>query len=165
VLSRFAFITEMRLRGRAAIAGGVFAGTLVLSLGLFFLLGNHSVVRVLFFPSDTGTRLVAEQRFVPRSRGLEGQVGTLVDDVLLGPMNPDAVRLFPRGVTVNAVLIQGRTAYLDLSQRLLAEDPEIPLHGKAALDALERSIRFNFPRLHEVVISIDGQPPRFPDQG
>ena len=162
MLSRFAFITEMRLRGRAAIAGGVFAGALLLSLGFFFLLGNGNVVRVLFFPSDTGTRLVAEQRFVPRSRGLDAQVGALVDDVLLGPMSPDAVRLFPRGVTVNAVLVQGRTLFLDLSQRLLAEDPEVPLHGRAALDALERSIRFNFPRLHDIVIYIDGQPPRFP---
>ena len=165
MLSRFAFITEMRLRGRAAVAGGVLAATLLLSLGFFFLLGNRSVVRVLFFPSDTGTRLVAEQRFVPRTRGLEAQVTSLVDDVLLGPMNPDAVRLFPRGVTVNAVLIQGRTAFLDLSQRLLFEDPEIPLHGKPALNALERSIRFNFPRIREIVISIDGQRPRFPDRG
>ncbi len=164
MLSRFAFITEMRVRGRPAVAGGALVFIFLLSLALFLLLGNGNVVRVLFFPSETGSRLVAEQRFVPRARGLEKQVAALVDDVLLGPMSPDALRLFPRGVTVNAVLLRGRTLFLDLSSRLLAEDPEIPLHGKPALDALKRSIRFNFPRLREIVITIDGQPPRFQDQ-
>ena len=70
--------------------------------------------------------------------------------------------IFLRGASVLSSLVRGRTLYLDLSPRLLVEDPEVPLRGEDALAALSRSITFNFPRLREVVFFIDGQTPRFP---
>ena len=36
--------------------------------------------------------------------------------------------------------------------------------AKIALDALAKTIRFNFPRFHEVVFYIDGQVPQYPDE-
>jgi hypothetical protein len=154
----------MRLRGKPAIVGYIFLGTLAVSLLLFLLLGNGKVNRVLFFPGQSGRRLVAEQRFLPRHRGLEREATELAEGVLLGPTRHDALRLFPRGGSVISVMASGKTLYVDLTPQILVEDPEVPLRGQAALDALGKSLMFNFPRLREVVIFIDGQQPRFADK-
>lgn len=164
VLDRFDFIFRMRLRGRPAILGLVFLGVLVLSLVLFLLVGSRSEGRILYFPAQTGARLVAEERLLPRRDSLEGNVTELVEGVLLGPTRTDAVRVFPRGGTVLSTMVSGRTLYLDLSPKLLIDDPEVPLKGPYALGALARSIRFNFPRFRDIVFYIDGQSPRFAEK-
>jgi hypothetical protein len=164
VLDRFDFIVRMRLRGRPAILGLVFLGVLVLALALFLLVGSRNEGRILYFPAQGGGRMVAEERFLPRKHSLEGNVAELVEGVLLGPTRNDAVRIFPRGASVISAMISGRTLYLNLSPRLLVDDPEVPLKGTDALTALARSIRFNFPRVREIVFFIDGQPPRFAEK-
>jgi hypothetical protein len=161
VLDRLDFLLHVRLNRKAAICGGVLLGTLALSLLLFLLLGNGRVERTMFFPAHSGKRLIAEQRFLPRQGSLEKDIKEVAEGVLLGPARPDAQRLFPRGATVIAAMVNGRTLYVDLSAGLLAQDPEVPLKGQAAFDAFARSIRFNFPRFREVVFLIDGQVPRF----
>ncbi|HEY9592885.1 MAG TPA: GerMN domain-containing protein [Spirochaetia bacterium] len=162
MLDRFDFIRDMRLRGKPAVLGLVILGVLALSLLLFFLTGNSRVSRILYFPTQSGHRLVAEQRFVPRHRGIENDVTELAEGVLLGPTRHDAVRLFPRGGRVISAMVNGRTLYLDLSSQLLVDDPEAPLKGADALSALARTIRLNFPGLKQIVFLIDGQQPRFP---
>ena len=151
----------MRLRGASAIVGVSFAAVLVLSLALFFLVGNSRVARILYFPSSTGSRTLAELRLVPRHAGLEASIREAADSALLGPTRPDADRLFPRGATVTAVMVSGRTLYVDLTPQVLVDDPEVPLKTEAALNVLTRSLRLNFPRFAQVVYLIDGQLPRF----
>jgi hypothetical protein len=162
VLDRLDFILRVRMRGRPLILGAAFLGVLVFSLFFFLLAGNGKVVRVLFFPAQAGRGLVAEERLLPRHRILEQDVTELAEGVLLGPTRHDALRIFPRGGSVLSSLVHGRTLYIDLSPRLLVEDPEVPLKGEDALTALARSIRFNFPRLRQIVFFIDGQTPHFP---
>jgi hypothetical protein len=164
VFNRLDFILQARLKGKPAILGGAFLGVLALSILLFLLMGNAKVSRALFFPVDHGTRLAAEQRLLPRSGSLEGDVRELVDGVLLGPMRPDLARVFPRGVTVRALVVRSRVLYVDLTALAAIPDPEVPLAGTAAAEALGRSVRANFPRLRETVVSIDGQAPRGPQQ-
>lgn len=161
MLDRFDFILRMRMRGTPAILGAVFLGALMLSLLLFLLAGNGKTSRVLYFPGVDGRRLVAEERLLPRHRTLEENVTELAEGVLLGPARNDALRLFPRGARVVSALVNGRTLFLDLSALVLVDDPEVPLKGAAALDALARTIRFNFPRVREVDFYIDGQTPVF----
>ena len=161
MLDRFDFIFRMRLRRRPAILGLVFLGVLALSLALFLLVGSRGEGRILYFPAQTGARMVAEERFLPRRNSLEGNVTELVEGVLLGPTRTDAERIFPRGGSVLSTMISGRTLYLDLSPKLLVGDPEVPLKGLDALGALARSIRSNFPRFREIVFYLDGQSPRF----
>lgn len=161
MLGRYDFLLQTRLRGRPAILGMAFLGVLLLSVALFLFFGNDKAERLLFFPSQTGRRLVAEERFLPRHRTLEANVAELAEGVLLGPTRHDALRIFPRGGSVLSALIHGRTLYLNLTPNLLAEDPEAPLKGKEAFDALGRSVRFNFPGIREIVFFVDGQLPRF----
>ncbi len=164
MFSRLDFILEMRLRGKAAIVGVIILGTLVLSLLVFLFAGNGKVERVLYFPREHGTGLVAEPRFLTRHQGLGGSIEELVDGVLLGPARHDAARLFPRGGSVRAAMVRGHTLYLDLSSSVLAADPDVPLSGSDAFDILSKSILFNFPRVREIVLYLDGQAPRFPDK-
>ena len=155
------FIFAMRLRGKAAIVGCLLLGSLLVSVLAFLLVGNHRVERILYFPRERGNGLVAEQRFLSRHQGIEGNIAELVNGVLLGPARHDAARLFPRGATVRAVMVRGHTLYLDLTSAVLETDSEVPLTGTRAFDALGQSIRLNFPRVHEIVLYIDGQVPRF----
>ena len=161
MLDRLDFILGIRVRGRPVIIGAAFVGVLVFSLLLFIFEGNGKVVRVLFFPAQAGRGMVAEERLLPRHRILEQDLTELAEGVLLGPTRHDALRIFPRGGSVLSSLVHGRTLYIDLSPRLLVEDPEVPLKGEDALAALSRSIRFNFPRVRQIVFFIDGQAPHF----
>ncbi len=154
----------MRLRGTPAAIGAAIVGTLAVSLLFFFLFGNGRVGRILYFPSSLSSRIVAELRYVPRHQTVEENVVEAADNVLLGPTRHDALRLFARGATVTAVMVSGRTLYLDLTPRILADDPEVPLKGPDALAALTRSLRMNFPRFSEVIYFIDGQAPRFEEK-
>jgi len=161
VLADFNIFSRIRDRGATGILTAVLVGTLVVALALFLLFGNGSTSRILLFPVQTGKRLVAEQRLLPRKGGLERDIVELVEGVLIGPTRHDAKRLFPRGGRVVAAMLNGGTLYLDLSASILANDPDVPLAGQAALAALGRSIRFNFPRVRKVVFLVDGQSPRF----
>ena len=163
MLDRLDFFLRVRLRGTPAAIGGAFIGVLGVSLLLFFLFGNARIGRVLYFPSASGG-VVAELRYVPRHSTVEENVAEAVDNVLLGPTRHDALRLFARGATVTAVMVSGRTLYLDLTPQILVDDPEVPLKGPAALAALTRSLRMNFPRFSEVIYFIDGQAPRFEEK-
>jgi hypothetical protein len=158
------FFLSLRLRGKAAIAGCVILGALLVSVVAFLLVGNGRVERILYFPRDHGVGFVAEPRFLTRHRGLEGNITELVNSVLLGPSRPDAARLFPRGAMVRAAMLRGHTLFLDLTSHVLDTDPEVPLAVPRALDALGDSIRLNFPRVREIDLYIDGQIPRFPDK-
>jgi hypothetical protein len=160
VLSRLDFIFQARLRGKAAIVGAAFLAAAAVSLLLFLLLGNGKVGRVLFFPDHLGTRLVAEHRSLPRHRGLEDSVREVVDGALLGPMQPHLSRLFPRGVTVQGLVVRAGVLFLDLSPAAALPDPEIPVGAGMAVAGLERALRANFPRLRELAVTIDGQVPR-----
>ena len=86
------------------------------------------------------------------------------DNVLLGPTRHNALRLFPRGATVTAVMVSGRTLYVDVTPQILEDDPEVPLKGPVALAAFTRSLKQNFPRFAEVIFFIDGQAPHFPEK-
>lgn len=162
MFDRLDFILRMRISRKPAIVGIAFLGMLVLSLALYLFLGKGMVSRVLYFPRDNGRHgLVAEQRFVPRHAALEKDIAELAAGILLGPTHVHAQRLFPRGGQVAASMLSGRTLYLDLSPDVLVPDPEVPVTVQEALSDLERSIRFNFPRIQSVVFLIDGQQPRF----
>jgi hypothetical protein len=159
VQGRLDFILKARLSGRPAIVGGTLIGALAVSLLLFFLLGNGKVQRVLFFPDMRGSRLVAEQRSLPRHRGLEEEARELVEGFLLGPLHPELARAFPRGATVQSLVVRNGVLFVDISAAAALPDPEVPMQAREALEALARAIRANFPRVRKVQATIGGQVP------
>ena len=106
------------------------SASLVVSLLLFFLLGNatgrpHPLLSLAAGSAASWRRCAS----FPRHATLEENVQEAADNVLLGPTRHDALRLFPRGATVTAVMVSGRTLYLDLTPQILVDDPEVPAEG------------------------------------
>jgi hypothetical protein len=161
VCARFDSLSSFRLGRRALVAGGAFLTVLVLSLLLFFLTGDRMITRVLFFPLGGVGTLVTEERYLPNHHNLEEDLRELVEGEIMGPVRHDATLLMPRDVTVRSLFVRNRILYLDLSAELVLAGPEYPLRGVDVFPALRRSISFNFPRVREAFITIDGQDPCF----
>jgi hypothetical protein len=164
VLDNLRVFARVRLNRGAMIAGAALVGVTILSLLLFFLIGSTRARRILFFPQDGTGRLVSEQRFLPTRRDLEGDMSELVREEILGAVRNDAQRLVSKDVALRSLFVRGRVAYIDLSADLILSGNEFPLHGADVLKVLRRSICFNFPRVREVVFTVDGQVPNFNDR-
>lgn len=164
MFNRPAFLDSVHVGRPAAVAGFSLFGVLALSLLVFFIWGNGRVKRVLFFPLEISGRLVSEERMLANHHNLEADLRELVDEEILGPERHDAALLIPRELTVRSLFVRSRVLYLDLSADFVTAGPDYPLRGKEALDAMRRSINFNFPRVREVAVTIDGQEPRFPEK-
>jgi hypothetical protein len=149
------------LARRTKIAGGLFLGVLAVSLLLYFLVGNAKVTRVLFYPHQGSKELVSESRDLPAHHDLEEDIRALVEEEILGPVSHDAALLFPRDVEVQSILVRGRTLFIDFSGQLALAGDRLNLRGAEAISALRRAITFNFPRIAELTVTIEGQVPRF----
>jgi spore germination protein GerM len=161
VLVSLDFLSRIHLGRRALIAGSALVAVLLVSLFFFFLVGYKREKRVLFFPREGSAALAAEERFLPNHRDLEVDLRKLIEEVILGPAGHDEVRLIPREVTVRSLSVQNHVLYLDLSADIVTAGHEYPLHGDEALEALKKTILFNFPKVREVAVTVDGQVPRF----
>ncbi len=161
MIDRWGWLSRVRL-GRPPLAAGiVLLSVLSFSLLFFFMVGDRRGKRVLFFPGEKAGGLVAEERFLPNHGDVEKDLEELVNGVILGPVNHGSARLLPRDTTVRALFLRGHVLYIDLSADMVLAGREYPLRGKEALDALHRTICFNFPRVREVFFLVDGQIPYF----
>jgi hypothetical protein len=172
VIEKIRMLARLRVSGRPAAVGAVFLALFALSLSLFLISPAARVRRVLFFPSTTtleapgkATRLVTEERFLPRHRNADRDARELVDAVLLGPARHGAARLFPPSATVRTLMVRKSVLYIDLSAQAAIPDPLAPLPLADAAAALTRMVQFNFRRIHEVTFTVGGQEPRAPEGG
>ncbi len=120
--------------------------------------------RVLFFPELSGTggplRLMGKVRYLPYRADAGADLRLLVEETILGPADHRAHRLLPRAVEVISAHVHAGTAYLNLSRHVWFAPTPIPSSGGERMQALAAAIRFNFPRLREVRMLIEGQEPR-----
>ena len=148
-------------RNRAAFVwGSALVFVLLLSLVLFLFVDNQQSQIVLFFPNYANHRLTGESRFVPRPPGLNRGVETVVNELILGPEQLRHDRALARETSVRALLVKGDTAYVDLSAGILFPAESVSLSFEESLQAIKRSIRFNFPSIKHVVITVEGQEPQ-----
>lgn len=141
----------------AAIAGGVFLFLLAASVAFFLFRGSGTITRVLFFPRTGSTTFLAESRQLPNYHDLERDVRALAQEEILGPVRNDADPLMQRDESVDSLFVRGGVAYLDLSADLVLDGTA----SGAQLETIRRAIRFNFPGIHDVFITIGRQVPRF----
>ena len=154
-----------RVRDRLAlVAALLWAAALGYSLIMLLPSNTGRERRVLFFPEaweDGGvTRLLGEVRYVPHRTAAGADLRVLVEETILGPADHRAQRLLPRSAEVISAHVRGGTAYLNLSRHAWFAAPPAPGSGAERLRALTAAIRFNFPRLQEVRMLIEGQEPR-----
>jgi hypothetical protein len=84
------------------------------ALGEYFYAGQVRRTFV-FYSLDNGVEVV-EERMLPRSSSREAGVRQYVEDLLLGPAEPNSAPLFPPETGVRSLLYRNGVVYLDLSE-------------------------------------------------
>ena len=115
--------------------------------------------RVLFFPTVSSIKLEGEERLIPLKKG-EAALRILLDEIVLGPVVPNHVRILPKETRITSLLWRKDSVYVNFSNHILFADGEINYSYKEILHAVGNSILFNFPRVKRLYIFIDGQIPR-----
>jgi hypothetical protein len=146
---------------RKHLAGVLFILVLLISLAFFLIFPPDRANRTLFFPGTTELSLRGERRLLPRGTD-ERAIEFLVQDQILGPARIEHGRLLPRGTEINALLLRNATLYVDLSEDALVGSDAVRIPLDKALAGLEHAIRYNFRRVEEIIVTIDGSIPFVP---
>jgi hypothetical protein len=148
--SFFAFFrSRVHYRFLLLVLLGVFAGMEFLFSGL--------ARRTFVFYSVTNGLVTVEDRMLHRAESREIDVGRYVEEVLLGPVSPDLVPLFPPETSLRGLLYRDRVVYVNLSE--FAAFP--PAEGEDTFRnflVLNEGIRRNFSYVKDVRLFVAGQP-------
>jgi hypothetical protein len=147
---------------RLHLPGILLAMSLLIAVLFFVVLPPQRVARTLYFPGTTETTLSGERRLLPRVDDARRAMELLVEDMLLGPAAIQHSRALPRETRINSFILSDRTLYVDLSQNAMLQSAEVRVDVQIGLDAIRESLLYNFRRLDDVVITIDGNVPYAP---
>jgi hypothetical protein len=143
---------------------------ILVSCGAFFLLflaamifffneGRTRINCIIFFPQSAREGLTGEPRRIYRQGSAEENVGLLVREMILGPMDIRNTNMFPQNTRLRSVFVRDAVAYLDFSPEIIFFDNRTRLSFDELLAAVHRTVLFNFRELSSLVITIDGQIP------
>ncbi|MDF1568292.1 MAG: GerMN domain-containing protein [Spirochaetaceae bacterium] len=130
---------------------------LIISLLVYTFFRPEMDGRVFFYPDNNGVRFGSERRGIPARKDTDGRIDVFISELFLGPVGLEWSKAAPRGTQVRHVAVLDRTVYVDLNARILGTDDEMPITFQQALDNLERNIRYNFPRVEEIVFTVEGR--------
>jgi len=141
----------------------IIALTLLLVLVVFsvsYYIGTKKVTeRSLFFVEPVSKTVVLEHRLISQKHDLEKNIELLVKDELLGSSLLIRDSVFPEGTTLNHILLREGVLYVDLSIEAVFPSEHSGLNFHESMKILERTIRFNFRKIKDVIITIDGSIP------
>jgi hypothetical protein len=140
-------------------SAGLLAASLLISLLLFLLPGPLKSKRVLFFPRGETRKLYGETRFLPRQRSMEENIHLLLEEIILGPATPNSQRLVPQELEVESVILNQNTLYINFSREMIFAAASLNLTVAEMIQAVGNSVLFNFPRLKNLYVYIEGQLP------
>ncbi|MDR0444511.1 MAG: GerMN domain-containing protein [Treponema sp.] len=119
----------------------------------FFFLGLARRTFV-FYNVDSGV-IAVEDRMLKRSPSREINIARYTEEMLLGPVDPDLLPLFPVGTRLKSLLYRNGVVYADFS----ADAALPPVEGGETLKnfkTLHAGILRNFSYVREVRFFIDG---------
>ena len=123
---------------------------------------------VIWFPdsrSVDGSRSNAELRYVPFGHGVADEASSIVEELLLGPLDASSRPVSVPDANIRSVIRSGKKLYVDVSSDILfgrvtaagvVEAP--PLSPRSAIEYLERALHWNFPFM-TTIITVDGLEP------
>jgi hypothetical protein len=129
----------------------------VLSIVLFYVDKGLVSRRVFFFPDTFSFKLRGEERFITNAGNSFEDVRKVVEELLLGPANPDVFRVFPQGTTLISMVAKERDLYLNFSSELLLKDNLATFPLEKRIMSCINTIRFNFPDLKKIYFFIHGE--------
>jgi len=129
----------------------------MLSLSAYILFRPPYEGRVFYYPNNAGTEIGAERRGIPMKKDIEEQLTVFLEELLLGPISLELAKALPKGTRIDNVAVVEAVAYVDLSRQALDIEKELPISYDEAFDNIRHNIEFNFLRIEEVALTIEGQ--------
>ena len=121
----------------------------------FFNLGL--VRRTFVFYSALDTSTMVEDRMFRGSSSAETDIRRYVEEVLLGPVSPDAAPLFSRETRLISLLYRSGTVYADFTENSVMPEPFTGGGAFLGFLTLNEGIRRNFPIVKNVKFFIGGK--------
>jgi hypothetical protein len=125
----------------------------VIALTEFLILGLARRTFV-FYTIDNG-EIVVEDRMLKRSRSREVNITRYAEEMLLGPVDPDLLPLFPYGTRLKSLLYRDGVVYADFS----ADAALPPVEGGSIYNNFRTfydGVLRNFSSVKDVRFFIDG---------
>ncbi|MGQ9622490.1 MAG: GerMN domain-containing protein [Candidatus Caldatribacteriaceae bacterium] len=110
----------------------------------------------VYFANPDFTALVGEKRRIPND---ERQLERAIGELLKGPNDKNLFNALPRGTRLNAVFVEGKTAYVDLSAEMAKNQSGGTSQEFLSIYAIVDTLT-TFPGIEEVKILIDGKETR-----
>jgi spore germination protein GerM len=144
------------LEKRSVILIIILAVLLITSMTAFFIADNNLVRRVMFFPGQKN--ISGEMRRIPRQETLEDDIKLFVKELILGPYSIDHLRLIPENTELQNLLLRNKSLlYIDFSADFVIRDNNLSLITSDTISLIRKNLKYNFPILEEIRLSIDGQ--------
>jgi hypothetical protein len=134
----------------------IFLATLLLSFILFQVRPDRKDRVVLFFPSEATAEWIGEGRNIPHMDTTEESVHELLKEITLGPIRLRLGLALPRGTRVRSVVLSDGSLYIDLSEHVVLAENSTSATFVEMLEAVRKSVLFNFPSIDEVVLFVRG---------
>jgi len=133
---------------------------LLVSLAFYFKSNFHKAYRIFFFPEHQSGKPIGENRKTPRILSdKEQNMDIFVRELLLGPVGMNLDPIFPSGTRLEKIIYRNKTLFLDLNFMALLPDKRA-VHGFGySILLIEKNIKFNFPYVEKVIVTILGQEP------
>ena len=144
------------------VSAGAFVLVFLIALVFFLVEGRTRINGLIFFPEPARRGISGEPRRVYRQKTMEDNVQLLVREMLLGPMDIRHTNIFPQNTRLKSVLVRGSAVYIDFSPEILFLDAHTYLSFDELLAAIRQTVLFNFRKLTDVIITINGQEPGHP---
>jgi len=132
------------------------AFSLVLSVAWFAVYSSRTTSRVIYFPNSDGLGVSGEMRKLPMQRTREDNIEMLLSEMVLGPVEIGHKRLFPRSARIESVLYRQGELFIDITPSLVYDTEESGTSVTEILRLVERTVRYNFPEIDEIRISLGG---------
>ena len=111
----------------------------------------------VFYTALEGDTIV-EDRMFHTSSSKETDIRRYVDEVLLGPVSPDAAPLFPRDTRLLSLIYRNGAVHANFSENSVMPESYPSEHGVfLGFTTLNEGIRRNFPFVEDVKLFIGGK--------
>ena len=135
----------------------ILVATFLISLAAYYVFNPGVDGRVFYYPDNSGIRIGTERRGIPQRRDIDSQISVFLEELILGPVKLELTHTAPWGTDIRHVAVVGKTAYVDLNLKMLKTGKELPISFDQALENVRYNILFNFPRIEEVIFTVEGQ--------
>ncbi len=132
---------------------------LFVSLSVFFVFFNKNHEKMFYFYEQGSDKTMGELRKIPKYMEKEKTVQVFVEELFLGPKEMNLEVLFPEGTKINHLLLRNKKLFIDINNMILQTDIGKDYNIGKSLNLLRKNIKFNFPGIKEIVITISGEEP------